>query len=140
VQVAYFLALGLVFGVEVQGGVPGVLVVMVIGVIAGTGFAALGVVLALRARNASTMQGIFPLVFVVLFVSSAFFPEDLLQAPADWIAPYNPLSFIADGMREPIIAGVKTAPVLEGLAIALGLTVIAVGLAVAALRGKLREA
>jgi ABC-2 type transport system permease protein len=140
VQVAYFLALGLIFGVRVEGGVPGVLAVLVIGVVAGTGFAALGVVLALRARNASTVQGIFPLVFVVLFVSSAFFPEDLLQAPADWIAPYNPLSFIADGMREPIISGVSAAPVLEGLAVSLALTAGAVALAVAALRGRLRDA
>ena len=50
-----------------------------IGVVAGIGFGALGVMLALRARNASTVQGIFPLVFVILFVSSAFFPRDLLQ-------------------------------------------------------------
>jgi ABC-2 type transport system permease protein len=140
VQVAYFLALGLIFGVRVEGGVPGVLAVLLIGVVAGTGFAALGVVLALRARNASTVQGIFPLVFVVLFVSSAFFPEDLLQAPADWIAPYNPLSFIADGMREPIISGVSAAPVLEGLAVSLALTAGAIALAVAALRGRLRDA
>jgi ABC-2 type transport system permease protein len=140
VQVTYFLALGLVFGVEIQGGVAGVLVVVLIGVVAGTGFAALGVVLALRARNASTVQGIFPLVFVVLFVSSAFFPEDLLEAPADWIAPYNPLSFIANGMREPIIAGVRAAPVLEGLACAVALAAGAVGLAVVSLRGRLREA
>jgi len=26
--------------------------------------------------NASTVQGIFPIVFVVLFVSSAFFPRE----------------------------------------------------------------
>jgi ABC-2 type transport system permease protein len=140
VQVAYFLALGLILGVQVQGGVPGVLAVLLIGVVAGTGFAALGVVLALRARNASTVQGIFPLVFVVLFVSSAFFPEDLLKAPANWIAPYNPLSFIANGMREPIISGVSAAPVLEGLAVSLALTAGAVALAVAALRGRLRDA
>ena len=29
------------------------------------------------------MQGIFPLVFVILFLSSAFFPRDLLLEPAD---------------------------------------------------------
>jgi ABC-2 type transport system permease protein len=41
----------------------------------------LGMLLAFRAKNASTVQGIFPLVFVVLFVSSAFFPRDLLSRP-----------------------------------------------------------
>jgi ABC-2 type transport system permease protein len=108
-------------------------------VLAGTGFAALGVVLALRARNASTVQGIFPLVFVVLFVSSAFFPRDLLSHPADWVAAYNPLSYIADGMRDPIISGVSVAPVLEGLAAAIGVSVAFTALAVVSLRGRLRD-
>jgi ABC-2 type transport system permease protein len=139
-QVAWFLALGLIFGASIAGGVAGVVVVLAIGVLAGTGFAALGVVLALRARNASTVQGIFPLVFVVLFVSSAFFPRHLLSHPADWVAAYNPLSYIADGMRNPIISSVSAAPVLEGLAAAAGLTAAFVALAVVSLRGRLRDA
>ncbi|MBI5103993.1 MAG: ABC transporter permease [Solirubrobacterales bacterium] len=139
-QVLWFLVLGLLFGAHVAGGVPGALLVLLIGVVAGTGFAALGVVLALRAKNASTVQGIFPLIFVVLFVSSAFFPRDLLSHPADWVAEYNPLSYIADGMRDPIISAVSAAPVLEGLAAAAGLAALAIAAAVASLRGRLREA
>jgi ABC-2 type transport system permease protein len=139
-QVAWFLALGLIFGASIAGGVAGVVVVLAIGILAGTGFAALGVVLALRARNASTVQGIFPLVFVVLFVSSAFFPRHLLSHPADWVAAYNPLSYIADGMRNPIISSVSAAPVLEGLAVSAGLTAAFVALAVVSLRGRLRDA
>jgi ABC-2 type transport system permease protein len=139
-QVAWFLALGLIFGASIAGGVAGVVVVLAIGILAGTGFAALGVVLALRARNASTVQGIFPLVFVVLFVSSAFFPRHLLSHPADWVAAYNPLSYIADGMRNPIISSVSATPVLEGLAAAAGLTAAFVALAVMSLRGRLRDA
>ena len=139
-QVVYFLALGLIFGAHIAAGVPGVLLVLLIGTVAGTGFAALGVVLALRAKNASTVQGIFPLIFVVLFVSSAFFPRDLLSHPADWVAAYNPLSYIADGMRDPIISAVSAAPVLEGLAAAAALTGLAIAAAVASLRGRLREA
>ncbi len=52
---------------------------LAIGSLAGTGFAALGVLIALRARNASTVQGIFPLVFVdPVRLQSAFFPRELL--------------------------------------------------------------
>jgi ABC-2 type transport system permease protein len=139
-QVVWFLLLGAVFGVSFHGGVLGVLLVILIGAIAGTGFAALGVLIALRARNASTVQGIFPLVFVVLFVSSAFFPRALLEAPADWFADVNPLSYVADGMRDPIISGISAAPVLEGLAAAAGLVLVFAALAVLALRGRLRNA
>lgn len=138
-QVIYFLALGLLFGAEIQGGAVGVLSVLAIGVVAGTGFGALGVMIALRARSASTVQGIFPIVFVVLFISSAFFPANLLSAPADVVAAYNPLSYIADGMRQPIAFDNALRPVLEGLAAAIGLTLAAIGLSVLALRGRLRE-
>jgi ABC-2 type transport system permease protein len=139
-QTAWFLVLGIVFGVSIHGGVPGVLLVLGIGALAGTGFAALGVLIALRARNASTVQGIFPLVFVILFVSSAFFPRALLQAPANWVAEYNPLSYVADGMRDPIIGSISATPVAEGFAAAALLVAGFVGLAVLALRGRLREA
>ncbi len=139
-QVAYFLILGLVFGAEIQGGALGVMSVLAIGIVAGTGFGAIGVMIALRARNASTVQGIFPLVFVILFISSAFFPENLLSAPADAVAAYNPLSYIADGMREPIAFANRAGPVLEGLAAAAGVAAVAVTLSVLALRGRLREA
>lgn len=138
-QVAYFLVLGLAFGAHVEGGAFGVLVVALIGVVAGVGFGAIGMMLALRARNASTVQGIFPLVFVVLFVSSAFFPRDLLASPVDEIARYNPLSYVAEGLRDPIVSSVSAQPVLEGLAAAAGIAVVAVWMSVVALRGRLRS-
>lgn len=140
VQVIFFLVLGLAFGARIAGGVPGALIVLVIGMVAGVGFGAIGQAIALRARNASTVQGIFPLVLVVLFVSSAFFPRALLSPPADSIARFNPLSYLADGLRDPIISPVSLAPVLEGLAAAAGIAVAAMGLSVLALRGRLRDA
>jgi ABC-2 type transport system permease protein len=140
IQVVYFLVLGLVFGAHIAAGVPGVLLVLLIGTATGTGFAALGVMIALRARSASTVQGIFPLVFVVLFISSAFFPRKLLSHPADWVAAYNPLSYVADGIRDPIISSITASTVLEGLASAIGIAAAGVALSVVALRGRLREA
>jgi ABC-2 type transport system permease protein len=139
-QVAWFIALGLIFGAHIAGGVAGALVIVLIGAVAGTGFGAIGMTLALRARNASVVQGIFPLVFVILFVSSAFFPRALLESPIDTVAHYNPLSYIADGMRDPIISPVSARPVLEGLAAAAGVVLVAGALSVAALRTRLREA
>ena len=139
-QIVYFLVVGLLFGASIAGGIPGALLVLLIGVIAGVGFGAIGQAIALRARSASTVQGIFPLVFVILFVSSAFFPRDLLESPLDAVARYNPLSYVADGMRGPIIQGVEAAAVLEGLAAASLIAVVATGISVLALRGKLGAA
>jgi len=139
-QVTFFLVLGLLFGASVQGGVAGVLVVYAIGIVAGVGFGAIGQAIALRAQSASSVQGIFPLVLVVLFASSAFFPQELLSSPVDVVAKYNPLSYIADGLRAPIIEGVGATETLEGLAAALLVVVVAGSIAVVALRGRLRDA
>ncbi len=140
VQIVYFLVLGVAFGASIKGGALGVLYILVVGIAAGTGFGALGVLIALRARSASTVQGIFPLVFVVLFISSAFFPLDLLSSPADVVAKYNPLSWIADGLREPIAFSGDVAPVLVGLLAAAAVSAASIGLALLALRGRLRDA
>lgn len=138
-QVAFFLAVGLIFGATIEGGVLGALAVAAIGVLAGIGFGAIGVFIALRARSAATVQGIFPLVFVILFVSSAFFPQELLSAPADWVAAYNPLSYIAEGMREPVVEGLHADDTLAGLAAAGGMAAVFVAASLLALRGRLGE-
>jgi ABC-2 type transport system permease protein len=61
------------------------------------------------------VQGIFPLVFVVLFLSSAFFPRNLLLQPARTIADWNPMSLIAEGLRDPIVYGLSWSSVGKGL-------------------------
>ncbi|MBX5441157.1 MAG: ABC transporter permease [Solirubrobacteraceae bacterium] len=139
-QVAWFLAVDLAFGGSVEGGPLGALAVAAIGVVAGVGFGATGITIALLARNVATVQGVFPLVFVILFGSSAFFPRDLLQSPAREVARYNPLSLIADGLRDPLVGPVSAGPVLEGLAAAGGVAVVMTAACVLALRRRLARA
>ncbi|HEX8208509.1 MAG TPA: ABC transporter permease [Solirubrobacteraceae bacterium] len=138
-QVLWFIALGLIFGAEIDGGVAGFLVILGIGTLAGVGFGAIGQGIALAAKDPSIVQSIFPLVFVVLFVSSAFFPIGLLEPPASWVAEYNPLSYIAEGMRNPVIDGIDATTALEGFAAAAGVTLLAVGASILALRTRLRD-
>ena len=59
------------------------------------------------------VQGLFPLIFVILFLSSAFFPVNLLLEPAASVAEYNPLSFIVEGIREPVIGALTAETVLK---------------------------
>jgi ABC-2 type transport system permease protein len=112
----WFLVGGVIFGATIEGGLVGILLVFVLTSLAAASFGALGAALALRSGTASVVQGIFPLVFVVLFVSSAFFPRDLLLEPAGTIADYNPMSFIAEGIRDPIVSSVSWDAIAKGLA------------------------
>ena len=67
-------------------------------------------------------------------------PRTLLEEPAQGIARFNPLSYIADGMRDPIISSITWSKVLEGLAASVLLAVVFGALSIVALRGRLRDA
>jgi ABC-2 type transport system permease protein len=134
----WFLTIGLIFGASIEGGVVGVLQIMALVSLAALTFGGLGAALALWAGNAGLVQGTFPLVFVVLFLSTAFFPRDLMQEPAGSIASHNPLSLIANGIREPVIEGASLASFGEGLAGVAILGVISATFAALALRHRLR--
>jgi len=112
----WFLTVGFVFGAEVVAGVPGVLVVLVLVGLNAIAWGTIGAAIALNSGSPSVAQGIFPIVFVILFLSSAFFPENLLLEPAQTIAEWNPMSMIANGLRDPIISELSLDKTLEALA------------------------
>jgi ABC-2 type transport system permease protein len=93
---------------------------------------------ALRTGRASIVQGLFPLVFVVLFLSTAYFPLDLMIEPAKTIAEYNPLSYIVEGIRDPIISGISATETLEAVLAIAGIGVLGLLLSAGALRHRLR--
>jgi ABC-2 type transport system permease protein len=134
----WFLAIGLVFGATIESGVAGALLAIALVTTAAMAVGGLGAATALRTGSASVVQGLFPLVLVVLFLSSAFFPQELMIEPAKSIAQYNPLSFIAEGIREPIIAGIDGSQTLDALLAILGIVVLGLVLSARALRHRLR--
>ena len=134
----WFLAIGLVFGATIASGAAGALLAIFLVTAAAMAVGGIGAAIALRTGSASVVQGLFPLVLVVLFLSSAFFPQELMIEPAKTIARYNPLSFIVEGIREPMISGIDGAQTLEALAAILGIVVLGLVLSDRALRHRLR--
>jgi ABC-type multidrug transport system permease subunit len=134
----WFLGVGLVFGAKIESGVAGALVVTLLVALNAVAWGSVGAALALKSGRASTAQSIFPIVFVILFLSSAYFPENLLLEPAKTIAEWNPMSLIADGLRDPVVSDLSLGPTLEGLA-GIGI-VAAIGIVLCAvsLRARLR--
>ena len=136
----WYLVIWLIFGAQVQAGIAGIALIFVIVPLSALAFGSIGTAIALWAGRASVVQGIFPLVFVIVFLSSAFFPRELLREPANVIADYNPMSFIAEGVRDPIlgpITGSETLMALFGIAI---VAVIGAVTSTIALRHRLRAA
>lgn len=134
----WFITIGLIFGVEFEQGFLGMLTMVVFVSLCAVVFGALSSAIALYSGQASIVQGLFPLVFVILFLSSAFFPANLMLEPAASIAEYNPLSFIADGVRDQVIGGLEAAVLLETVGAILLIGAISFALSAVALRRRLR--
>lgn len=104
-SMVYVIA-GLLFGVEFQSGPVGVVVLIALSVGTGIAFASVGAFLALRAGSAEAVQGLFPVMFAALFMSTMSMPLELIES--DWfhaVAQANPVTYLIDGMRSLVITG-----------------------------------
>ena len=84
------------------------------------------------------MQGLFPLLFVFLFLSSMALPRDLIET--DWfqtVATYNPVSYMIEGIRSLLIIGWDAEALALGFGVALAILVARM-LAAATLRLRTR--
>jgi ABC-2 type transport system permease protein len=139
VTAVWFLAIALIFGAQIEGGVVGALLIIVLVTLSAIAFGGIGAAIALRSGSASVVQGLFPLLFVILFLSTAFFPEDLLLEPARSVAEWNPLSFIVEGIRDLVISTFSGATVGEGVAALALVGALGLGMSAAAMRGRLKR-
>jgi ABC-type multidrug transport system permease subunit len=133
----WFITIGLIFGAEIQGGLLGALLVIVLAAATAAAWGGFGAALALGSGTVSVVQGIFPIVFVIIFLSSAFFPANLLLEPARTISDWNPMSYIAEALRNPFVSDLSAEPLLEGVAAIAGVMALGTVLSMWGLRRRL---
>jgi ABC-2 type transport system permease protein len=137
-QATLYLTVGLIAGVRPQSGVPGVFLIVFLGVLIALGFGAVGAFLALRTGSGEAIQALFPLFFVFLFLSSMNLPRNLIEI--DWfrtVATINPVSYLIEGIRSLIITGWDAQALALGFGIAGGIAVVALAAASVALDARL---
>jgi len=138
VQAAVWIATGLIFGVHFAAGVGGIAVLFVFSLLIGLGFGALGAFLALRTGSGEAVQGMFPVFFVFLFISSMAMPRNLIEI--DWFqtaATLNPVSYLIEAIRSLIIIGWDPEALALGFGVAILIAVVALSLASLSLRTRL---
>jgi ABC-2 type transport system permease protein len=105
-QAAVYLVVGYAVGVRFASGLAGVLVLFGLYVLVALAFGALGILAALRTGSGEAVQGLFPVFFVFLFISSMAIPRNLMSVT--WFrdaATVNPVSYLIEGVRSLIIVG-----------------------------------
>jgi ABC-2 type transport system permease protein len=133
-----YLAVGFAAGMDFEAGALGVPALLLLALLVALAFAALGAFVGLRSGSGETVQGFFPLFFVLLFLSSMSLPRPLIEQ--DWfrfIATYNPVSYLIEGVRSFIITGWDGEALALGFGIAVAIAGAAVWAASAALRTRL---
>ncbi len=94
--------------------------------------------MALRSGNGEAVQGVFPLFFAALFLSSMALPRNLIEI--DWfqtVATWNPVSYMLEAIRSLVIVGWDGEALALGFACAGGVSLIAMVAASAALRTRM---
>jgi len=139
-QSAIYILIGLIAGAHLITGVGGALVILVLGSLVAVGFGAIGCFAALRTGSGEAVQGLFPLFFVFIFLSSGNLPRELLRT--GWfhtVATWNPISYLIEGFRSLFISGWDATALGRGFAVALGLVAVGLLAAAAALRTRLQR-
>jgi ABC-2 type transport system permease protein len=138
IQALAFLIIGIGFGDGLAAGPGGVLVLLLLSLTITLAFGCIGAFVALRTGSGEAVQGVFPLFFAALFLSSMSLPRDLIET--DWyrtVATWNPVSYMLEGIRSLFITGWDTEALALGFACAGGLALIALIATATALRTRM---
>lgn len=137
-QAVAYLSVGLAAGAELEAGAGGALVLIALSVSITVAFGTIGLFAALRTGSGEAVQGLFPILFVFLFLSSMALPLDLIET--DWfhtVATINPVTYLLEAFRSLLIEGWDAGALALGFGIAAALFVVGMSAAAAALKTRL---
>jgi ABC-2 type transport system permease protein len=138
IQSIVYVAVGYAVGVDPKSGPLGVVVLLTLAVVIAIGFGAVGIFMALRTGSGESVQGLFPVLFVFLLISSMNFPRNLIEADwFRWLANVNPVSYLIEGVRSLIIEGWNGEAIGLAFAISAVLLAVALGASAVALRERM---
>jgi ABC-2 type transport system permease protein len=130
-----FLGVGLAAGANFEAGIGGLGVLLGLSLTITFAFGCIGVFAALRLGNGEAVQGLFPVMFVFLFLSSMALPRDLIER--DWfqtVATWNPVSYLIEAIRSLFIQGFDGEALALGFGVATATAVLFLAAASASLR------
>lgn len=116
-QTVFFVVVLLPFGLSIKSGIFGLLVMMVGGLLTALAVGAVMSAMAIRTGSSEAVQGSFPLLFVLLFFSSAFFPRQTMDGVYRQIANFNPVSYLVEGFRSLTIGEFSSIAVAQTIII-----------------------
>jgi ABC-2 type transport system permease protein len=128
--------MGFIAGVGFATGIPGILVFMFLSGLWGLIFTGFPYAIALKTGNAAAVNMSFLLFFPFLFMTTLFVPQEAMTGWLGTAADYNPVTYLLAALRSLVSSGWEPLVLVKGLAAILGVGVVSIGLALAALKGR----
>jgi len=138
-QAVIVIGVALLLGLESATGFIGLLAVIGLAILLGTGFAGFTVSAALGSGNAAATQGAGFLFFPLTFLTASFVPLELLDGWLKTAAELNPITYVLTAMRTTLNSGWDQTVMWQGILACLLLGVAMYALAVYALRVRTRR-
>ncbi|HET7488906.1 MAG TPA: ABC transporter permease [Acidimicrobiales bacterium] len=122
-------------GATIRGGAAGVAVIALVAMVLAVGTGGMGANLALRRGIAERAAAMFvPFAFVAVFLSSAYFPRQLMDGWFRAVAGANPVSWVVEDLRHQVVVGFDPATAARAAAMVGVLAAAGVACAVRAVR------
>jgi len=137
IQAVLFIGVFSIFGARIHSGPAGVLVLIVLAMVMAIGIGGVTAAIGVRTGSQETVQNSFPLIFILLFLSSAFFPTELMRGWYQQMAEANPITWMIDASRHLVIDEWSWKEAATCLGVAGGLAVVSISLAAQQLRRRL---
>lgn len=137
-ETAIFVLVLLPFGADVSAGLPGIIAMVTSGALIALAVGALMSSVALKTGSAEAVQGTFPLLFILLFFSSAFFPRETMSGLYKTIAGLNPISHLVEGLRALSLEGFSASATARAILVPLAIAIVALYIASRQLNARLR--
>jgi len=132
VQAGAVLLLALALGAQVASGFAGALLMLLIGTLFGiVTFGVLTANLALKSKDPAAVQAIFPMAFLLIFLTSAYQTEE--QVPSDalrTVMAANPTEYVLQAMRDLMLTGFEWQSIGLAFAVIAGLALIGLPLTI----------
>lgn len=136
----FYVAVFALFGARVEGGLAGVAVMVGLMVVMAIGVGGYGAALGLRTGSAEAVGNSFPLIFILLFISSAFFPVETMSGLYKRVAQLNPVTYVIDASRHQVLVGFDVGEAVAGLGVAVLFAATTIAFSLLQLRRRLAEA
>lgn len=104
-QALLIILIAWAFGAPVATGVAGSALIMVLSAVFGMAWSCIGIIIALRTRNAQATNASFLLFFPFMFLTTSAMPKELLTGWFKAAVTINPITYILEGIRSLMVRG-----------------------------------